>query len=386
MSEAELLAAVVAAPDDDTPRLVYADSLQERGGPKDGPRGELIVVQCERARLEREEKTTTLEYRQACWREKSLLARVDGYFRRGFPHRVSLPTPTVEAIRSLPKAAAAPLLETIELQGHGRLTFDAQKFLALIPELPPDARLWIAERGLPHERLVPALIGARFGVATERTILDLVENEAPNLRAVGALSSLRFTNGALRRYATTASYARLEQLDLWRLTDDELRFFLTNAPPAKMLALQADEDVPQQRNASFQGCRALAHVRELNVAVAYDLEQLVLVLRDAVNLERWTAPNGMTAEACEAVARGPLTKRLRHLEVSFTQRGPDVMNILTAPWERLTSLAIGNAAVGLELATASALDTLVELRLFGCELSGDVENAIRARWPHARIE
>jgi len=37
----ELLAAIYAQPDDDAPRLVYADALQERGD----PRGELIALQ-----------------------------------------------------------------------------------------------------------------------------------------------------------------------------------------------------------------------------------------------------------------------------------------------------------------------------------------------------
>jgi uncharacterized protein (TIGR02996 family) len=45
-TEADLIAAILAAPDDDAPRLVYADWLLERGD----PRGELIVVQCELAR------------------------------------------------------------------------------------------------------------------------------------------------------------------------------------------------------------------------------------------------------------------------------------------------------------------------------------------------
>ncbi len=42
--EAEMLAAVWASPNDDGPRLVYADFLHERGD----PRGELIVLQCQK--------------------------------------------------------------------------------------------------------------------------------------------------------------------------------------------------------------------------------------------------------------------------------------------------------------------------------------------------
>src|SRR5215217_5840813 len=44
---AALLAAIRAAPDDDAPRLVYADWLDEHGQPE---RAEFIRLQCERAR------------------------------------------------------------------------------------------------------------------------------------------------------------------------------------------------------------------------------------------------------------------------------------------------------------------------------------------------
>lgn len=47
MNEAELLAEVLARPDDDAPRLMYADWLEERAD----PRGEYIRVQCERSAL-----------------------------------------------------------------------------------------------------------------------------------------------------------------------------------------------------------------------------------------------------------------------------------------------------------------------------------------------
>jgi uncharacterized protein (TIGR02996 family) len=45
--DAAFLDAIRAAPDDDAPRLIYADWLDERGD----PRGEFIRVQCERTRL-----------------------------------------------------------------------------------------------------------------------------------------------------------------------------------------------------------------------------------------------------------------------------------------------------------------------------------------------
>lgn len=43
----DLYAAILADPDPDEPRLVYADALQAA----DDPRGELIAIECELARL-----------------------------------------------------------------------------------------------------------------------------------------------------------------------------------------------------------------------------------------------------------------------------------------------------------------------------------------------
>lgn len=87
-----LLAAVLAEPMDDRPRLVYADWLIEQHE----PRGEFIHVQCELAKLGREESARERELRA---REREILAEhypswtavleradppITGEFRRGF--------------------------------------------------------------------------------------------------------------------------------------------------------------------------------------------------------------------------------------------------------------------------------------------------------------
>src|SRR5688572_25329619 len=52
MTENEaLLAAIVADPDDDLPRLAYADWLEENGNEADRDRAEFIRVQCQLALL-----------------------------------------------------------------------------------------------------------------------------------------------------------------------------------------------------------------------------------------------------------------------------------------------------------------------------------------------
>src|SRR4051812_10854275 len=65
------LRAIFDAPDDDTPRLVYADFLQENGGPE---RAELIRVQCRLAALrQRGEEADGAELRA---RERELLTNL----------------------------------------------------------------------------------------------------------------------------------------------------------------------------------------------------------------------------------------------------------------------------------------------------------------------
>ena len=66
-----LLRACQDAPDDDAPRLVLADWLEERGGPNDDVFAELIRVQCRRARL----KEQTPEHKALVSREQELLGR-----------------------------------------------------------------------------------------------------------------------------------------------------------------------------------------------------------------------------------------------------------------------------------------------------------------------
>ncbi len=90
-----LLEAVLAAPDDDAPRLVYADWLAEQGD----PRGEFIAVQCARARLPAEDPAqrgleerewTLLSLHEEAWRKGLAPELLTVKFRRGFADEVTL--------------------------------------------------------------------------------------------------------------------------------------------------------------------------------------------------------------------------------------------------------------------------------------------------------
>lgn len=95
-SREELLEAVLAHPDDDAARLVYADWLTEHGD----PRGELIAVQCELARLGEDQllQRHRLEAREAAllsqhgpqWRGALDSEAIELEFTRGFASHVTI--------------------------------------------------------------------------------------------------------------------------------------------------------------------------------------------------------------------------------------------------------------------------------------------------------
>lgn len=93
--EQAFLTAILAAPDDDTPRLVFADWLDERDTGDDRPRAALIRAQCraevlpagspERKKLEREAKAILKRHGEGWTAALTTKWYTDGWaFRRGF--------------------------------------------------------------------------------------------------------------------------------------------------------------------------------------------------------------------------------------------------------------------------------------------------------------
>ena len=122
--EQSFLTAILAAPDDDTPRLVLADWLDERGTADDKDRAALIRAQCqaeylpeggkERLRLEREAKAI-VKANEKTWlkdiRAKKLGS--DFRFRRGFLDSLSM-SPTKFVRRGDELFAVAPTIRTVK--------------------------------------------------------------------------------------------------------------------------------------------------------------------------------------------------------------------------------------------------------------------------------
>jgi len=98
MTDEAFMKAIIADPDDDTHRLVYADWLEDEGGDVD--RAALIRAQCAAERLPRGKARSALEKEakalikaNPAWVEPIRKARLGTkpVFRRGFLHGVTLP-------------------------------------------------------------------------------------------------------------------------------------------------------------------------------------------------------------------------------------------------------------------------------------------------------
>jgi uncharacterized protein (TIGR02996 family) len=106
MNAEQFLAAIQAAPEDDGPRLVYADWLHGRGD----PRGEFIAVQCTLAALDEDQEDDVradLQARQwqlfdahaAEWLAELGLEGEQGVFHRGFVEEVNVPFARLQAVQ-----------------------------------------------------------------------------------------------------------------------------------------------------------------------------------------------------------------------------------------------------------------------------------------------
>src|SRR5262245_51138826 len=96
MQQQAFLDAIVAAPEDDAPRLVYADWLEENG---DSDRAEFIRLQCDLARRARfdiarrplvDRERQLLQLHRAEWAKPVASLVRDYHFRRGFVEGVSI--------------------------------------------------------------------------------------------------------------------------------------------------------------------------------------------------------------------------------------------------------------------------------------------------------
>jgi uncharacterized protein (TIGR02996 family) len=380
--ERRLLDAVLAAPRDDGPRLVYADWLMERGD----PRGELIVVQCTRESCERTGQRATAAYRAACSRERVLLAEnvkqwVDpvglrrwwGEFSRGFITKLTISAGGLRSkwstfarmplqyiklhgrfARRGPRAAAAAVeavmlgdlswlatqpdsnrIEVVAIEtteGVAELDWQVTRSNLIESGLTNSADMslaWQPEYALPISPLHEFVSGLTLTNAAATHLADL------NMRASSLMRSLEINGYRLdaRDIALLLSMSELRGLHDLTLTqlDDSLALALLESNPRmpprfpdlrKLVVLGRDRMGLGSSVARALGSnRALQTIESLRVDAPLD-EALVRALdTKAVQLKHLVVLGPANDYAIDALARSALVRRLETLSLVGAQGG-----------------------------------------------------------------
>jgi uncharacterized protein (TIGR02996 family) len=355
-----LLERIIAAPDDDAPRLVYADWLQEQGD----PRGELIVIQCALARYATADDTVG-DVRRMQQRERALLAAHFDEWTRS--------------------ARAAY---------QGQYTFHRGFPDALHVVFTREAVL--ASAALTHEPLLGALVTRYADAADVRALAD-----SPWL-------------GRLRRYGFVKGAPN----------DDDLAAVVTMPHPLVELRLHFDgrlglndrpalirrlTDCPARATLRTLSIRQLRHLGGLGAAlgalgglVALELENADLSHKDVVRIvrerpglvsldlsENYGAHQAKALDAAALLDAAPALARLRLSKLGLG----DAQAIAIARSPRATSLTrldlsrnqIGDAG-GLAIAHSEHLRRIKKLNLNANKLSTATKDAVRERFPAAELQ
>lgn len=244
MTEAEtFIAAIIAQPDDDTVRLVYADWLTENGQPDRGEfiRSEIELAQsllheeidAHRRRVLLDRRAALLKRHKAVWLAPFLPFAREDSFERGFVQALEVParaflgraeawfaeTPLTRVkvtelhtwsaaaghVSHVAELLSSPLLgrvRALDLEGRGLTAADLAPFAAQ-PDLSGLRELALAYNGLRSEG---ATLLASMPQLAHLEVLDLRSNGItdPGARAValgahlGALKELRITKNSIR--------------------------------------------------------------------------------------------------------------------------------------------------------------------------------------------
>jgi uncharacterized protein (TIGR02996 family) len=410
--EESFLADIVAHPDDDAPRLVYADWLEDHGRSE---RAEFIRVQCELAKMpaddprrpDWEERERVLQQGLADWEwlrplglhpnqvafrrgfveeialePGELLPRADRLFRRAPIRSVTLQADTTPGVFA--GLADCPYLARLTSLVVHCLDDEGARALASSPHLTGLRRLWLGLDGILGDEGVEAL--AASAALAGLTVLHLIDSRI-TARAVRALARSAHLRGltvlnlaenrigpeAALAIAGSANFAHLEELFLdWNLVGDEGAHALTVSPH-------------------------LARLRFLNLANNHLTTAAVRDLTTSSFLTRLTrldlgnyfddSRNTSGDEGARLLAAWPMLAQLSALGIAWNGIGPDgVRALLAAPHlGRLTHLNLDLNPVGDAGVQALAVaPNLAGLRALGLAWSraGDAAARALAASPH----
>jgi uncharacterized protein (TIGR02996 family) len=423
-TQAGLVEAIREAPEDDGPRLIYADWLEEHDQPE---RAEFIRLQCELARTAEGPRAVELRRREqdllaehaAAWAANLLPLARSITFRRGMPEQVDLYL--IDFRRDADKLfAAAPVraltvhtgygspvlkdlvrcrhllrLGELRLEGGPCHTAGA-RVLAASPDLANLTSLSLPQQDL---RRPSVQVLASSPHLARLTRLDLPDNH--------------ILEGGLATLAASPHLANLTHLGLAgsRLGDEDALALAHSPHLTKLKALDVAESnfgTPALRE--LLGCANLAGLTALRLggevlghgaaeavvasgvlAHLRDLALLHIDHRAATLLAGPASSAGLTALRLEgnlgetgarALAESPFLKSLVSLDLSGCNLGPDGVRVLAASpnLANLTSLALAHNAIGDEgaraLASSPFLGNLASLDLLGNDIGPEGTRAL----------
>jgi len=241
-SEEALLAEIVARPDDDAPRAVYADLLTERGD----PRGELIALQLALTRGEGNaaaamRRVGSLTKRHAKeWLGALAPVAKNARWARGFLDSLELAQNAAATADGWADAARAPALATVRRLGRGRA--NEQLYLRFVSS--PEARA-LVDVEVPSSAFLDALAELPIGARVTRLRCHRLTAAMSERLATPVFPSLRTlelptTMAAAAKSAARLSTARpaLDRLDL-AISDGTDRSWATESAALLRAVLEA---------------------------------------------------------------------------------------------------------------------------------------------------
>jgi uncharacterized protein (TIGR02996 family) len=385
--ESEMLAAALAAADEDAPRLVYADWLLQQGD----ARGEFIALQCRRARARsararpspREDEL--LREHGASWLAALGLGPREGGFVRGFLERLELNAQRLcDGVSSLSRSP----VRTIRLALHPLSALPAA--LRALEQFPLLRTLELELRNMEVEpllQLAPALsrlsvLRLRSHTAVRLARWELDNLERLELELIGALSRRPST---LPRGLPSLEIdlASLQALVDWRLESLQ-SLSIRGGRTQDLVALLRSPLPPRLREivlGNTSGSLGAEAARSL--ATSPELGRLATL---------GLCGHHVGPEGLEALLTSPQLASLTRLDLRNNKlRAKDICAVSPSPHRAgLASLDLGGNPIGNRgcqaLAGWDCLGPLQQLGLAGCEIK-DAGGVALAGSPHlAHIE
>jgi uncharacterized protein (TIGR02996 family) len=388
-------------PDDDTPRLIYADWLEERGD----PRGEFIRVQVALARavvddprrpeLELREKELLQQHR-AEWLGPLAMHRGRCVFQRGFLEQVIFHSPSApqDCLALVPALALCPTIQHLTLRcAGGRVEYSVRaapsfsrpsmdvreaRALAELPFLSQLRTLDLVQQAIDHDGL---RVLAASPHLTRLTTLNLEGNflGREGVRSLllsplaSRLESLDLTGPQARHFPQLFN---IDDYGVELLVASFLHLSRLEALIVKSNPLGPDAAVSLGYSPHLRGLKLLnLACCRLGDAGGRGLAKG----RGLVGLEKlYLKGNGIRADGARALAGSPLAARLKHLDLRDTRPLEDAGAVLLAASSRLagqTILDLRQQRIGPDgaraLAESTHLATLTALDLSGNPLEND---------------